>query len=480
MLQRDLSAVQALKTYGHLTIGDGLVSQIPALLISTATGLMVTRAADSNVGDDFVAQMLRRPKPLFMAAGLVLSLFLIPGFPKLPMLVVGGIGIAIASVMRREERRAGVAAAPVDTGAAPSAGPPPEDPMAFLSVDTLQLQLGSNLVPLAMPSEGGDLASRVGQARKTIATELGIVLPMVRIRDNLQLNLNQYAITIRDQVVASYEVLPNHVLAIDSGALIERIDGLRTTEPAFGGDAIWLPSSQRERAELANYLVASPAEVLITHLTEVIKQHAHEMLNRQEVQGLIENVKETNKAVVDELVPALMSVGEVQKVLANLLRERVSIRDLGTVLEALADWAPRTKDTDQLSEYARGALARQICKQYTSDEDVVNVMVLDPGLEQSCRESVQTTVSGPTLLLDPATASGLIAAIKAEAERMSEQGYPPALLCSSTIRLAVKRLTERNIPALCVLAYNEIVAGVDVRAVASVQTDGQNAAGAIR
>jgi flagellar biosynthesis protein FlhA len=340
--------------------------------------------------------------------------------------------------------------------------------MRLLNVDTLLLELGSSLVPLALSEEGGDLANRVGGARKQIAMELGIILPMVRIRDNLQLRSHQYVIKIRDQIVAQHEIYPEQILAIDTGAVINPVEGARTTEPAFGLPAVWIPRSMRERADLSGYHLALPPEVIITHLTEVIKGHAHELITRQDVQALVEHAKQADKVVVEELVPNLMTLGEVQKVLQNLLRERVCVRDLTTVLETLADWAPRNKDLDQLTEYVRAALARQICKQNVDDSGALNVLTLDPLLEQQLREAVQMTPTGVSLAIDHTHASGLIASLRAQADRVSGEGYAAILLCSSQIRLALKRITERSLPQLTILAYNEIVPQIEVNAVGNV------------
>ncbi|MCC6730449.1 MAG: flagellar biosynthesis protein FlhA [Chthonomonadales bacterium] len=470
MIKGESDALTILQTYTLLTVGEGLVSQIPALLISTATGLMVTRAAtDSNMGQDFAAQILRQPRPLLLASALLLGLLLVPGFPKVPLLVVGGTVAMAAWLLLRDQKREERAEDAKQRATASAAERASEEPMQLLSVDTLLLELGSNLVPLALAGEGGDLAARVGQARRKIALELGIVLPMVRIRDDLQLPANRYVIKIRDQVVAQSEAMANLSLAIDPGGALRVIEGIRTTEPAFGGPAVWITRAHRDEAAMAGYIVTDPSSVIITHLTEIIKQHAHELLTRQEAQALIDNLKEHNRAVVDELLPNLMSLGEVQKVLQNLLRERVSIRDLGTILETLADWAPRTKDADQLTEYARAGLARQICKQHCDDEGVLHVFTLAPSLEQTIREGVQMTAGGLSLALEPRLASAVVSGASAQAERASEQGYGPVLLCSSQVRLAMRRLTERSVPSLAVLAYSEIVANTDIRGIGTVE-----------
>jgi flagellar biosynthesis protein FlhA len=463
MMRGQSDALTILQTYTILTVGEGLVSQIPALLISTATGLMVTRAASgSNMGADFMAQMFAKSRPLILAGGLLLALFVVPGFPKLPLLIIGSMVMAAGITLSKNEKQEQLKKTVSEQKTRHVPSKQPEDPMKLLNVDTLLLELGSSLVPLALPDEGGDLAERVSGARRQIAMELGIVLPMVRIRDNLQLKTNQYSIKIRDQVVASHEVYPNQLMALDPGVVTQPLDGMRTTEPAFGGPALWIPKALRERADMAGYIVVHPAEVIITHLTEVIKSHAYELLNRQEVQALIDNVAKQNKAVIDELIPNLMTAGEVQKVIQNLLKERVSIRDLGTVLETLADWSPKTKDTDQLTEYCRASLSRQICRQHMDDSGKLHVLTLDARLEQSLRESIQMTNSGVMLGIDPSMATTLVASLGKKLEECSQMGVSPVLLCSSQIRLALKKLTERTLPNLFIMAYNEIIPNIDI------------------
>lgn len=478
MMNGQSDALTILKTYTLLTVGEGLVSQIPALLISTATGMLVTRAAsEKHMGQEFASQMFRHPRPLMMAGGLMLAIMLVPGFPKLPLLLVGGGAVAAALALRRDEGRSAARAVVAERKEKQAAAKASDDPMRLLSVDAILLELGSNLVALALPDEGGDLADRVAAMRRQMALELGIVLPMVRIRDNLQLPPNRYVIKIRDQVIAEYDLMRNHVLAIDAGAVVRPIEGAPTKEPAFGSAAIWVPASQRERASVAGYLLADAPSVLITHLTEVIRQHAHELLTRQELHGLLEAVKEHNRVVVDELIPGLMTLGEVQKVLQNLLRERVSVRDLGSILETLADWAPRTKDTDQLTEYVRATLGRQICQQVLDDDGALNVLTLDPNLEATLRDAVQAGPMGVSLALEPRLAGALLGAIGDAVDRAVRQGYTPVLLCSSQIRLALRRFCERRLPSLTVLAYNEVVVRAEVRSIGTVEVPMLSATG---
>ena len=341
--------------------------------------------------------------------------------------------------------------------------------MDLLGVETIKVELGSSLVPLALPAEGGDLAERVAGVRKQIAMELGIVMPTVRIRDNLQLRANTYQVEIKGSVLATHELQMNSVLALDTGMTYQKFEGTQTIEPALGTPAIWIAKTLKERAEMAGYITVDPGTVLITHLTEIVKTHAHEMLTRQETQKLIDHVKLHDEAVVTELIPNIMTVGDVQKVLQGLLKERVGIRDLTTILETLADYATRTKDIDSLAEFARAALARQICKQHIEEDNTLRVITLAPGLEQLLRDSVQQTATGNMLAIEPQLAQTMIRSMNEQIEHAAEQGYNPVLLCSGQIRLPLKRLIDRSIPTLPVLAYTEIVPKVEVESLGTVE-----------
>jgi flagellar biosynthesis protein FlhA len=470
---RDIMTV--LQTSTLLTIGEGLVSQIPALLISTATGLIVTRAgAERPMSQEFFSQLFSRQRPLLMVSGLLFFLMILPGFPK-PQLFALAVATALgARYLDRKEKadriqaREAEAQAAATTSAAPAG---PESVMPLLGVETIELELGSNLVPLALPEEGGDLADRVGNVRKQIAMELGIVLPTVRIRDNLQLRTNHYQIKIKGATVATHELFLHCVLALDSGVVMHRFEGIETIEPAMGTPALWISKALKDRAEMAGYITVDPATVLITHLTEVIKSHAAELLTRQETQKLIDHVKHTDEAAVNELLPNLLTLGEVQKVLQSLLRERVGVRDLATVLETLADYAPRTRDLDALAEFSRAALARQICKQYQDEMGVIRVLTLAPGLEQELRGTVQATPTGNMLAIEPQLAQAIIRGLTQQLDQAGAQGYSPVLLCSGQIRLPFKRLVERSLPTLQILAYTEIVPKVEVEALGAVTVE---------
>lgn len=474
-LSRGGDVMSVLQQYTLLTIGEGLVSQIPALLISTATGLIVTRASsDKPMGQDFMGQIFRSSRPLVIVTGLLLILLTLPGFPKFQILMLAVVvGFGAWGLTQREKAEAARKKAEAEQTAATTSEAPknPESVMQHLGVDTIEIELGSNLVPLALPEEGGDLAERVSGVRKQIALELGIVLPTVRIRDNLQLSANLYRIKIKGAVIASHELYPHSLLAMDSGLATQRFEGRETTDPAFGMPAIWIARSLKERAEMAGYILSDPTTVLITHLTEVIKNHAAEMLTRQETQKLIDHVKQTDEAAVNELIPNLLTLGEVQKVLQSLLRERIGIRDLVSVLETLADYAPRTKDQDSLTEFSRAALARQICKQFQDEDGILRVITLAPGLEQELRDAVHATPTGNMLAIDPALAQAMVRSITSQMESAGEQGYTPVLLCSGQIRLPLKRLVERSLPTLPIMAYTEVVPKVEVEALGNVEVN---------
>lgn len=472
-LSRGGDVMQVLQQYTLLTIGEGLVSQIPALLISTATGLIVTRAASEKpMGQDFTAQLFSRPRPLIIASGLLFLLLALPGFPKIQLLFLGSCVGAVAWALTRREKEEALQKQAEEERAAQSASEAPRGPesvMPLLGVETIEVELGSNLVPLALPEEGGDLAERVGGLRRQIAMELGIILPTVRIRDNLQLRANTYQLKLKGAVVAAHDLYPSSVLVLDSGMTSQTFEGLETTEPVLGMPARWISRSLRERAEMAGYVTIDPSSVLIFHLEDVIKTHAAELLTRQETQKLVDHVREADAAAVNELIPNLLTLGEVQKVLQGLLRERVGIRDLATILETLADFAPRTKDLDQLAEFARAALSRQICKQYQDEDGKIRVLTLAPSLEQTLREAVQPTPTGLMLAVEPQLAQSIIQSLRGQMEQAAEQGYNPALLCSGQIRLPLKRLVERSLPTLPLLAYTEIVPRVEVEALGTVE-----------
>ncbi|HLY67406.1 MAG TPA: flagellar biosynthesis protein FlhA, partial [Chloroflexota bacterium] len=384
VLQQGMQLQQALQTFTLLTVGDGLVSEIPALLVSTATGIIVTRAAaESNMGEELARQILGKPRTMFVVGGLVIAFGLVPGLPKIPFFAIGLAFIVMGFLVRRsqqaEERRALALASEKTASEAPKG---PESVMNLLSVDPMELEIGYGLIPLVDVQEGGNLLNRITLIRRQTALELGIVVPTIRIRDNLQLPPNTYLIRLRGAEIARGELIMNYYLAMSAGIASERIEGIPTTDPAFGLPAIWITGAQKERAEMLGYTVVDAASVLTTHLTEVIKSHAPDILSRQDVQTLLNHVKNDYPTVIEELTPNLLSIGDVQTVLRNLLRERLSIRDMVTVLETLANNAKSNKDTDFLTEQVRKAQARAISNQYKEADGSIHVITLDPQSEQ--------------------------------------------------------------------------------------------------
>lgn len=473
-LSKGEDVMKVLQNYTLLTVGEGLVAQIPALLISTAAGLLVTRSAsDTPMGGDISKQILGAPKPLFIAAGLV-CLFIPFGFPVVQTILVAGSLTGLGVMLLRSEKQVVQAqeAAQAVASAKPSAPAAPESVLPLLNVDVLELNFGYGLLSLVDQASGGDLLDRITMIRQKTAVDLGLVIPTVRIRDDLHLKTHDYAVKLKGATVASGSVQPQSIMLIDPGSVIDPItEGVQTKEPAFGVAALWVNKSLRDRAEMAGYTVVDPTSVIATHLAEVIKGHAAEIITRQDTQALIDHVKQANSAVVEELIPSLMTVGEVQKVLQHLLRERISIRDLVTILESLADNAGRTKDLDALGEWVRAALARSICRQYVDEgTGALQTITLEPGLEQSLMEHVTPGV--PQLMVEPMQSRSLVRALSSQVERMLALGYQqPVLVCMAALRLPLRRMTERSLPHLVILSYNEIVPNTEVRAIGSVTLD---------
>ena len=465
----------ALVTYTQLTIGDGLVSQLPALMISVGAGMIVSRAAsEGNLGTEITAQLFNRPKVLWVAGSLMFFFALIPGFPKIPFVMLGAVCFAVAYVGLQREKREDAAAKEAEAagggaGAQQGDGKPKEERVEdYLHVDPMELEIGYQLIPIVDVKQGGDLLDRITMIRRQLATELGIIIPPIRIRDNLQLKPEEYKIKIRTVVVGKGELMPGAYLAMDPGTATRKITGMPTVEPAFNLPAIWIRESQKSDAEVAGYTVVELPAVIATHLTETIKKHSHEILTRQNVKSLIDNLKEQGGAVIDELIPGLMSIGDVHRVLQNLLRERVSIRDLLLILETLAGVAARTKNSDVLTEYVRNALAPQICEVYRNDDGVVPVITLDPNLEARLEGAIQEREGVFSFSLSPAEANRIIEAVGVQIEVTKQAGEYPILICSPTVRPQLKRLTETNFGELVVLSYNEIVPGIEIRSMGMV------------
>jgi flagellar biosynthesis protein FlhA len=463
--QMRMELFEALTTYTLLTIGDGLVTQIPALIVSTAAGIVVTRAAsESELAVAVTQQFAGHHRALLITAATLLILGLIPGLPKAPFLLMAAVTGTVAYSGLKEPKRG----AELPATSAPAGATGPEKVEKLLALDPLELEVGYSLIPLVDPGQGGDLLDRVRLVRRQFATDLGFVVPPVRIRDNLQLKPVAYAIKVRGLVVAQGEILVGHFLAMNPGTATEPIAGVATTEPTFGLPAQWISADERERAQVLGYTVVDPSSVITTHLTETIRRHARDLLGRQEVQGLLDVIKPSHPSVVETLVPNLLPLGTVQKVLQNLLAEGVSIRDLALILEALADAAPATKDPVVLTEYVRQGLGRTICRELTAGDGVLKVFTLSPALEQRLADALAEGDQGRYLALEPRTAQRVIEAIAKTIGTEPPDGTP-VVLCGPVIRPHLRRLTERYLPHLAMLSYNEIGPEVTLKALAMVE-----------
>ncbi|WP_315003757.1 flagellar biosynthesis protein FlhA [uncultured Selenomonas sp.] len=463
MLQRDMDAAQALQTYTLLTVGEGLVAQIPALLISTATGIIVTRsAAEGNLGGDLVKQLFRNARIFMILTGVLLFLAIMPGLPGVPFFTLAVLCGFIAWNLHRGQAVEQEVQQVEQKAKAKKEATTPENIVSLLQVDPMELEIGYSLIPLVDTGQGGDLLDRIVMIRRQCALELGLVVPTIRIRDNIQIKPNAYIIKLKGVEIARGELMLDHYLAMNSGTVFEEVPGIETTEPAFGLPALWISENEREQAELNGYTVVDAVSVLATHLTEIIKEHAAEILGRQETQNLLDNLQKTNAALVEEVVPNLLTVGEVEKVLANLLSERISIRDMSTILEVLADYAPATKDTDVLTEYVRHAMARQITQQNVQN-GVLPCITLDPAIENKIAGSVQRTEHGSYVSLDPDTMQKLLTALQEQLHKLTDQGYQPIVLTSPTVRPYFRNLVERSIAGLIVLSHAEIEQNVEIQ-----------------
>ncbi|MBR1647166.1 MAG: flagellar biosynthesis protein FlhA [Selenomonadaceae bacterium] len=463
MAQKDMDATTALQTYTLLTVGEGLVSQIPALLISTATGIIVTRAAsEGNLGNDIVKQLFNNERIFFINTGILLMLSLVPGLPGIPFaslaVICGFIGYSLHRKTTVTEEVQEEQAQVKEKAEATR----PENIISLLQVDPMELEIGYSLIPLVDTGQGGDLLDRIVMIRRQCALELGLVVPTIRIRDNIQIKPNAYIIKLKGMEIARGELMLDHFLAMNSGTVFEEIPGIETVEPAFGLPALWIPESEREQAELNGYTVVDAVSVLATHLTEVIKQHAAEILGRQETQNLIDNLAKTHQSLVDEVVPELLGIGEIQKILSNLLNERISIRDMATIMEVLADYARATKDTEILTEYVRHAMGRQITQQVVQG-NTLPCVTLDPALENRIVGSIQRTDHGSYVSLDPDSMRRMISSLTAEVDKLANQGYPAVILTSPAVRLYFRKLVERSVQGLIIVSHAEIDQSVEIQ-----------------
>ncbi|SFP08048.1 flagellar biosynthesis protein FlhA [Salibacterium halotolerans] len=464
MVEHGMGVAQAANTYTLLTVGDGLVSQIPALLVSTATGIVVTRAAsEGNLSQDVTSQLFAFPKMLYIAAGAIFLLGLLTPIAILLTTAIAGVLAVMGYFMSRTDVPAAQEEEEPEDAAEDDDMKSPENVVNLLTIDPIEFEFGYGLIPLADANQGGDLLDRVVMIRRQLALELGMVVPVIRIRDNIQLQPNEYAVKMHGNDVASGELLLDHYMAMSPGVEDESITGMETTEPAFGLPALWIGEEMKEQAELSGYTVVDPPSVVSTHLTEIIKNHAHELLGREEAKQLVEHLKETYPTLVDEVTPNPLSLGEIQKVLSNLLKEKISIRNLPTIFETLAEYGALTKDMTLVTEYVRQSLSRQITKQFSPDGEPLYVVTMSGQAEKKIAESVQQTEHGNFLAMNPDDSQSLVENIGREAERLSEMGQSPVLLCSPAVRMHISQLIERFLPQVPVLSYNELEPNVEVQ-----------------
>lgn len=476
-IDRGWPAGQTAEVFTRLTIGDGLTSQVPSFIISMAAALIVTRSGDkNNLGSELTSQLTAQPVGLMITAGFLIALAFTP-LPTVPLMATGvGLGVIAYTMMRTARGKASKQLDNEMEHAKPGAPEPPpiED---LLKVDVLELEVGYGLVPLIDTSQGGDLLDRISAVRRQLAVELGLVMPPVRIRDNMQLAPGEYRVKIRGNIVASGGVEAGKLLAMDSGLVDEKINGTPTKEPAFGLDAMWIDPQQRQRAETLNYTVVDPTSVLATHITEIVKTYADELLTREEVNNLLEGLKEKAGKLVEETIPGVIKTGELQKVLQSLLRERVPIRDMENILETLADWGTKTKDLDVLVEYVRNGLRRTICAQYATPDDDGNLrllcVTLDPNLEDQINAYIDRNAQGTTMNMPARIAREIAGKISEGLGQVTMHGGLPVVIASPQVRQAVWQVIEPHVPAVAVLGYNEIVPGIDVQSLALIDPVGQ-------
>ncbi|MGE4343069.1 MAG: flagellar biosynthesis protein FlhA [Geoalkalibacter sp.] len=467
VLQKGMPMAEAAANYTILTVGDGLVGQIPALVISTAAGILVTRTAGlGDFGSELKGQFTMHPRALWVVSGILLLFALIPGLPHVPFFILSGaMGFMAFRVQkgqteeREREEHEEMEALPAE----------PENYEDMLAIDLLELEVGYGLIPLVDANQDGDLLPRIKSIRKQFALEMGFIVPPVHIKDNLQLKPNEYNILLKGVTIASGELLPGHFLAMNPGTATENLKGVQTTEPAFGLPAVWISEEKRDRAQIAGYTVVDCTTVLATHISEIIKRHAHELLGRQEVQNLLDNFAKSHPKLVEELVPGLLNLGTVMRVFQNLLRENVSIRDMRTILETLADWAPSEQDPERLTEHVRRNMSRAICANYVTDDGVLPVLTFARDVEARIQDAVQQSGQGSYLALDPPSAQNILSALGETIQQYA--AGDPVLLCPPAIRAHVKRLTERYLPNLMVISHNEVAPDLKIRSVGTVKAN---------
>ena len=476
--QKGLTVADSLSRFTLLSIGDGLVSQVPALITSVAAGILVTRAAAKNdLGQELGRQLLFYPRALNMLMGMLLVMAFLPGLPMLPFVFLAGATWWVARIIRRQQPKLQVAGAdprggPVNSGANGAATPGTSSPAAtatgekldgLLALDTLQIELGYGLVSLADQRKGGDLLERITGIRRNFAQEMGIIIPPVRLRDNLQLNANEYRFLLKGNQIAKGELLPGYWLAMNATNSKTVLKGVPTVEPVFQLPATWVTDAERKNAEMSGFTVVDAPSVAVTHLSETIKRNAHEILTRQDVQALLDNLKQSNATVVNELIPGLLSVGQIQRILQNLLAEGISIRNLAGILEKVGDYAAVTKNPDELSEHARRALGAQIARPYQQDTGAIKAITLDAKLEQVLAQGVRQSTHEVALTMEPRIARHVIDRLSSLIQQMLANGFPPVVLCSPQIRLGFRRFFESTFAELAVLSYAEVPNRVEIQ-----------------
>ena len=469
VMRQNMEFSAALDKYVILTIGDGLVSQIPSLLISLSTGILVTKGSkDADFGSTLISQLFGIPKVLYLVGAIIAGLGIVTPLPDIIFLALGLAFIVTGRMIAGTIETAQIESEVGAEEAAAEEIRQPENVNSLLQVDPIELEFGYGIIPLADVNQGGDLLDRVVMIRRQIALELGTVVPIIRLRDNIQLNPNQYIIKIKGIQVSEGEILFDHYMAMNPGYVEEEITGIPTFEPSFHLPAIWITEGQRERAESMGYTVVDPPSIIATHLTEIIRQYISELLTRQDVQNLINNIKETNPSLVDELYPKLLGIGEIQKVLQNLLKEGISIRDLLTIFETLADYAATTRDSDILTEYVRQSLKRAISSKFFPANETTSVVTLDPKLEQEIMGSVKQTETGAYLTLDPEKTKAIMKSVGSETDKLESLGKNPIIITSPIVRMYFKRLTEDYYKDLVVVSYNEIDSNIELQSVGMV------------
>ncbi len=470
-LQKNMSWMDAAQTYTLLTIGDGLVSTIPSLIISTSAGIIVSRAAaEAKMGEEFLGQLTYHSRALKLVSGILIVFGIVPGMPTLPFLVLSGVlyGLSVINKTAQEDEEAKDAAADKSAKDAPTLDSP-EEVQSLLPLDQLELEVGYGLIPLVDEDQNGNLLSRIRSIRRQFALDMGVVVPSMHLRDNLQLKPGEYRVLIKGNAVASAEILIDHYLAMDPGDAKHRIQGVETVEPAFNLPAVWIPEAQKEEAMLAGYTVVDPSTVIATHLTEVFRRNLHEFLGRQETQELLDNLSKRAPKAVEDLVPGIMSLGTVQKVLQNLVKENVSIRDMLTIVEALADYGASIGDPMQLTEYVRSHMGRTIIKPYLASDGSLPIMTLGQNIESTLNEGVRPAEGGGFLALDPGTAQQLIQSVNNTSENILDTDGQPVLLCPPQLRNHIAQLMVRFLPTIPVISQAEIPADIRIYSAGTVE-----------